>query len=183
MDGGWFFPIDVQISTLDNVADSSSSLEMVKDWISKNNITSGYYVGRDMGEVPPQQTEFRFKVPGQTFTKQMEVALTAYDAFGFPTIAEEIVSVFKSANPTSLNMSIIITAKGFVRLSLFIPDPSNDLVESLCTLSGGNLTQMLNFQKLINLKPKFAEYQYLMKGFGYGVYKEGFDVMFHYKLE
>jgi hypothetical protein len=30
--------------------------------------------------------------------------------------------------------------------------------------------------------PEYAEYQYLSKGFGYGVYKEGFDVVFHYKV-
>jgi len=30
--------------------------------------------------------------------------------------------------------------------------------------------------------PDWVEYQHLMKGYGYGVYKEGFDVVLHYDV-
>jgi len=135
-----------------------------------------------MGEVPPQQTEFRFKVPGENPEQQFTVILSAFETFGFPTIDQEIITLLKSSNTKSYNMSITLTSKGFVKISFMVPDPPITLIESLCSLSGGDLTQFNNFQKKVNQRPISVEYQHLMKGFGYGVYKEGFDVLFHYKL-
>ena len=81
-------------------------------------------------------------------------------------------------------MSVITSSEGFVRLGLLAPNPSKETVTALCELSGaGSADQLFNFEKCLGANgPDSVEYQYLMEGFGYGVYKEGFDVVFHYKV-
>ena len=54
---------------------------------------------------------------------------------------------------------------------------------NLCAIAGGNPDDMSSFEAALGADgPSYAEYQYLMKGFGYGVYKEGFDIVFHYHV-
>jgi hypothetical protein len=80
-------------------------------------------------------------------------------------------------------MSVITSSEGFVRLGLLCPLPDRVIVEQLCAIGGGNVEQLSRFEAALGVSgPAFAEYQYLMKGFGYGVYKEGFDVVFHYDV-
>lgn len=71
-------------------------------------------------------------------------------------------------------------------LLLFLSSYSNLLqavVDQLCVIGGGNPDQLQQFEQALGVDgPAYAEYQYLMKGFGYGVYKEGFDVVFHYDV-
>jgi len=69
-------------------------------------------------------------------------------------------------------------------LGLLTPKPDPPIVEKLCLLSGAPNSELLaRFESSLGVNgPDYAEYQYLMKGFGYGVYKECFDVVFHYKV-
>lgn len=69
-------------------------------------------------------------------------------------------------------------------------------MKGLCTVVNAPLDDLGRFQTSLGITgPSFVEYQYLMKGFGYSVYKEGtdgqwpyvllnvtlgFDVVFHY---
>lgn len=50
-------------------------------------------------------------------------------------------------------------------------------------MGGGSPDHLFQFESALGVSgPAYAEYQYLMKGFGYGVYKEGFDIVFHYEV-
>jgi len=76
---------------------------------------------------------------------------------------------------------VITSSEGFVRLGLLTPNPRTETVLALCTLCGGNQDEMASFEASLGKDaPSYVEYQYLMRNFGYGVYKEGFDVVFHY---
>jgi len=75
------------------------------------------------------------------------------------------------------------SSEGFVRLGLLIPKPSTETVLALLDIAGGNKNSLALFEgSLHSTGPSFVEYQYLQKGFGYGVYKEGFDIVFHYDV-
>lgn len=77
----------------------------------------------------------------------------------------------------------MISSKGFVRLGMLLPNPNNTAVSTLCDLAGGRRNDVQAFERaLCSNGPDFVELQFLMKGFGYSVYKEGFDVVFHYNV-
>jgi hypothetical protein len=136
-----------------------------------------------MGAAPPRQTEIRLKLPGSDFNAQLRVARDAFFAFGFPEIGEDALAVIRRAGSEAngpICLSVITSSDGFVRLGLLLPKPSHEIVSSLCQLSQASVDDISRFQNaLASSGPAYAEYQYLMKGFGYGVYKEGvFPVTF-----
>lgn len=201
MDGGWFFPVDVPIKFALESSDSGEPIAKVAAWAEANGVTRCTSVGRDMGAAPPRQTEIRFLVPGESFEEQLERGLSAFQDFDFPPIpgifspscslplpshtVDDMLSLIRSSPEPGLAMSVITSSEGFVRLGLMCPRPERALVEQLCqiTAPGGSAAQILDFQNLLGVEgPAYAEYQYLMNGFGYGVYKEGFDVVFHYDV-
>jgi hypothetical protein len=185
MDGGWFFPVDVPIKFAFEASDAGDPINRVEQWAEANNVTRCISVGRDMGAAPPRQTEIRFAIPGDTFDEQLDRGLSAFEAFGFPDIPDDMLSLIRSSPVAGLNLSVITSSEGFVRLGLLCPSPDQGTVEQLCNVAagGGSYQRIRSFENALGIEgPAFAEYQYLMKGFGYGVYKEGFDVVFHYDV-
>lgn len=105
-----------------------------------------------------------------------------------------------------LRLSIITSSEGFVRLGVLVPKPNIEVrfpsvhvwlqctavlilphllqaVVNLCNVAEGNKDGLATFEGALGVEgPSFVEYQYLMKGFGYSVYKEGFDIIFHYAV-
>jgi hypothetical protein len=186
MDGGWYFPVDIPLKLSIEASDAGDPTRKVSEWAEQNNVTVCFSVGRDMGAAPPRQTEIRLKLPGADFNAQLRVAMDAFFAFGFPTIGEDALSVIRRAGSEAngpICLSVITSSDGFVRLGLLLPKPSQEIVSALCSLSQASVDEISRFQSaLASSGPAYAEYQYLMKGFGYGVYKEGFDIVFHYMV-
>jgi len=182
MDGGWYFPVDTSLSVAIDAADAGEPTQKVAEWAEHNNITSVLSVGRDMGAAPPRQTELRFKLPGSDFTNQLRIAMDAFFAFGFPAIPEDALTAIRRAEGAeAINLSVILSSEGFVRLGVLLPHPSPEAVRGFCALAGAPSEDVLQFQNSLGAPgPAMVEYQFLMKGFGYSVYKEGFDVVFHY---
>jgi len=182
MDGGWFFPTDVALNFALEAGDPGDPISKVLTWAHTHGVETCTSVGRDMGAAPPRQTEIRVLLAG-SFEQQLQKAVSAYSEFGFPQIPEEALELLKQAKPPHLCMSVITSSEGFVRLGLMAPDPPKVTVESLCNLSGGNTEQLLKFEHAIGVHgPSYVEFQFLVTGFGYGVYKEGFDIIFHYRV-
>lgn len=188
MDGGWYFPVDIPLKLAVEASDAGDPTRKVTEWAEQNNATMCFSVGRDMGAAPPRQTEIRLKLPGGDFNSQLRVAMDAFFAFGFPAIPEDALAVIRRAGTEgsgsgAICMSVITSSDGFVRLGILLPKPSTETVTSLCQLAQANHEEIARFQTaLASQGPAYAEYQYLMKGFGYGVYKEGFDIVFHYMV-
>jgi hypothetical protein len=188
MDGGWYFPVDIPLKLAIEASDAGDPTRKVTEWAEQNNATMCFSVGRDMGAAPPRQTEIRLKLPGGDFNSQLRVAMDAFFAFGFPAIPEDALTVIRKAGTEgsgsgAICMSVITSSDGFVRLGILLPKPSTETVASLCQLAQANHDDISRFQTaLASQGPSYAEYQYLMKGFGYGVYKEGFDIVFHYMV-
>lgn len=184
MDGGWFFPVDIPLDRAIEASDTGDPTRKVSEWARSNGVTVCFSVGRDMGAAPPRQTEIRMKLPGTDFNDQLRLAMDAFFVFGFPAIPDEALTLIRRSSSESngpLCLAVITSSEGFVRLGLLIPKPSHDVVSGLCQLGGGSHDEIGRFQSALQSQgPTYAEYQYLMKGFGYGVYKEGFDIVFHY---
>jgi len=184
MDGGWFFPVDIEIKSAIEAADAGEPSRRVMQWIEKHNVTRCFSVGRDMGAAPPRQTEIRVVLPGEDAAAQLNVAQDAFASFDFPAIPNQmlaIVSQFKPTEPYCL--SIVTSSEGFVRIGLLVPKPSRDLVYQMIDSVGGRRDAIDTFSSTVGCQiPQYAEYQYLMQGYGYGVYKEGFDIMFHWNI-
>jgi hypothetical protein len=181
MDGGWYFPVEIPLSLALEAADPGEPSVKVKEWGTRHNIDKVYSVGRDMGAAPPRQTEIRVKLPGATFQDQLRQVLDAFESFGFPNLPDDALEVLKNSTVTPLCLSIVTSSEGFVRLGILQPNPTTDNVLTLCDISGANKDDLAAFEGALGSDgPAYAEYQYLMKGFGYSVYKEGFDIIFHY---
>jgi len=140
-----------------------------------------------MGAAPPRQTEIRLRLPGADFATQLRIALDAFSVFGFPNIPVDALNIIRragSADPTGgFCLSIITSSEGFVRCGLLLPNPSQDIVTGLCAVAAPSADEITRFQGSLGVPgPAYVECQYLMKGFGYGVYKEGFDIVFHYAV-
>jgi len=184
MDGGWFFPVDIDIKSAIEAADAGDPTRRVMQWIEKHNVTRCFSVGRDMGAAPPRQTELRVVLPGADAASQLMAAQDAFASFDFPAIPDQmlaLISPFQPSEPYCL--SIVTSSDGFVRIGLLIPKPPRDLVGQMVDAAGGKRDAVETFANTVGCQvPQYAEYQYLMKGYGYGVYKEGFDVMLHWNI-
>jgi len=184
MDGGWYFPVDISLKLAAKAADAGDAIKTFTEWADGVGITNIFAVGRDMGAAPPRQTEFRLKLPGVTPQAQIKLGLDAFEVFDFPRVPEDVTKIIHgAANQLGCTMSVITSSEGFVRLGLLIPKPSTETVLALLDTHGGNKNSLALFEgSLHSSGPSFVEYQYLQKGFGYGVYKEGFDIVFHYDV-
>jgi len=183
MDGGWYFPVKNSVALALNAGDTADSIDTIQQWATRHGITECHSVGRDMGAAPPRQTEFFFQLPGTDASAQVHVALDAFETFGFPAIPEGAKQVLSGLEQTQLCLSVISSSQGFVRLGVLIPQPDRDTVDRLCGVVQANADGIHQLESAITSKgPTFVELQHLMDGFGYGVYDEGFDVVFHYAL-
>jgi len=184
MDGGWFFPVDIDIKSAIEAADTGDPTRRVLQWVEKHNVTRCFSVGRDMGAAPPRQTELRVVLPGCDGPSQLMVAVDAFASFDFPAIPDQMMALLSQNTPSEpYCLSIVTSSEGFVRIGLLIPKPPRDLVCQMADAAGGKRDAVETFANTVGCQvPQYAEYQYLMKGFGYGVYKEGFDVMFHWNV-
>jgi len=181
MDGGWYFPVEILLKMAIEAADPGEPSKKVLEWGEKHHVEKCFSVGRDMGAAPPRQTEIRVRLPGDGFPTQIIVAEDAYKIFGFPPIPEGPMQVLRSWEPAGLCLSVITSSEGFVRLGLMAPNPPTDVVLKLCQLVKAGNEQLAAFEGSLGSNgPYFVEFQYLKEGFGYGVYKEGFDIVFHY---
>jgi len=181
MDGGWYFPVEILLKMAIEAADPGEPSKKVLEWGEKHHVEKCFSVGRDMGAAPPRQTEIRVRLPGDGFPSQFIVAEDAYKMFGFPPIPEGPMQVLTDWKPVGLCLSVITSSEGFVRLGLMAPNPTTDLVLKLCQLVKAGNEQLAAFEGSLGSEgPSFVEFQYLKEGFGYGVYKEGFDIVFHY---
>jgi len=185
MDGGWFFPVDIEIKSAIEAADAGEPSRRVMQWIETHKVTRCFSVGRDMGAAPPRQTEIRVVLPGEDAAAQLTVAQDAFASFDFPAIPSQMLSLVSQMHkPTEpYCLSIVTSSEGFVRIGLLIPKPSRELVLQMVDAANGRRDAIENFADAVGCQiPQYAEYQFLMKGYGYGVYKEGFDVMFHWNI-
>jgi len=184
MDGGWFFPVEIPLKLAIEAADAGDAVRKLSDWAETHGIVSVFAVGRDMGAAPPRQTELRIRLPGGTGDAQMILGLSSFTAFDFPPIPNDVLAIIKSSHyAEGASLSVITSSEGFVRLGLLLPKPSTEAVLQLLEYSEGNKETMALFEgSLHSSGPSWVEYQYLQKGFGYGVYKEGFDIVFHYDV-
>jgi len=184
MDGGWFFPVDIPLKLAVEAADGGPIIKKFSEWAEEHGVTSIFAVGRDMGAAPPRQTEMRFTLPGGDFAEQLRIAVSAFSSFGVPAIPDEAMKILQENPPSQrMTMSVITSAEGFVRLGLLVPSPKTQTVIALCNFAGSKHEEIAAFEGSLGSQgPAFVEYQYLMKTFGYGVYKEGFDVVFHYHI-
>jgi len=191
MDGGWFFPVEIPLRLAMEAADQGGAIREFGTWAEGHGITTAFAVGRDMGAAPPRQTELRFRLPGNTAEDQIKVGLDAFSTFKFPALPEAAANVLRSARVENtpdafVSLSVITSTEGFVRLGLMVPRPSASDVQALCRAAGTTPDYIMGFESQVELSPGegplYVEYQYLQKPFGYGVYKEGFDIVFHYRI-
>jgi len=186
MDGGWFFPVDCPLNLALKSSDEGAACMILERWASSKAISQVTSLGRDMGAAPPRQTEVKFFVPGNNYDTKLSTALSAYQALNVPEIPQEALGYVKGQcgdgpNP-KLSMSVVTSSEGVVRLGVLFPSPSKKAVQNLCQMTEAAFNALQNFENALGVKaPAYVELQYLMKGYGYGVYKEGFDVVFHYK--
>jgi len=185
MDGGWYFPVDIQLNMAIEAADPGEPSKKVSEWATKNSVTKAWSVGRDMGAAPPRQTEIRVSLPGNSRSRQIEIGIDAFSSFGFPPLNDNALAILNEGDDSDagLSLSVITSSEGFVRLGLMSPRPNKDVVQRLCGIVGANPDDLFEFQNALGSSgPAYVEYQFLKEGFGYGVYKEGFDIVFHYDV-
>lgn len=183
MDGGWFFPVEITIKLGLAAGDPGDPTTMVEEWATKHGVEQSYSVGRDMGAAPPRQTEIFLRLPGSEVSAQIEMALDAFTSFRFPDIPQAAIDILKEQSKAGICLSVITSAEGFVRLGILVPTPASDCVDALCDVVGASKDEIHSLESAIQSSgPAFVEYQHLIEGFGYGVYNEGFDVVFHYSL-
>ncbi|KAF2068090.1 hypothetical protein CYY_010584, partial [Polysphondylium violaceum] len=185
MDGGWYFPVDIPLKLAIEASDEGEPTRKLAEWAEANEVSNCYSVGRDMGAAPPRQTEIRLKLPGPDFIAQLNLAVDAFKTFEFPQIPPNALDILRQNSSglesAGLCLSVITSSEGFVRLGLLIPKPSREVVSQLCEFGQANKERISKFETALGgAGPAFVEFQYLQKGFGYTVYKEGFDIVFHY---
>lgn len=183
IDGGWFFPVNIPLKFALEACDLRESLKVMIKWTEKYKIETCKSVSRDMGATPPRQSELKFEMPGETFEEQLICAIDCQTMCGFPSFSDDIIDIIRSFPNKGALVSLVSSLEGFVKYSLWIPDPSPNYVEKLCQIKGENVEKIANFGKSFEMNsPSYVEFQYLQKRCGYGAFREGFDINFHYTL-
>jgi len=177
MDGGWIFPGEMAIHDGLEACDEGDARAKLENWLKNNGISNGILLARDMGASPPRQTEIRIAL-SHDFPKNFELIVNALKCFSVPEMPSDYQKTIKKWGPKKVELSVVTSSEGFVRVGLIFPDPSHEVVETL----GGHNRPYMDFQKNIKREPSFIEVQYLMSGFGYAVYQEGYKIKFHYAL-
>jgi len=177
MDGGWIFPGEMAIHDGLEACDEGDARAKLENWLKNNGISNGILLARDMGASPPRQTEIRIAL-NHEFPKNFELIVNALKSFSVPEMPSDYQKAIKKWGPKKVELSVVTSSEGFVRVGLIFPDPSHEVVDSL----GGHNRPYMDFQKNIKREPSFIEVQYLMSGFGYAVYQEGYKIKFHYAL-
>eukprot|EP01103_Thecamoeba_quadrilineata_P009919 TRINITY_DN202_c0_g1_i1.p1 TRINITY_DN202_c0_g1~~TRINITY_DN202_c0_g1_i1.p1 ORF type:complete len:469 (-),score=84.70 TRINITY_DN202_c0_g1_i1:80-1486(-) len=183
MDGGWYFPVEVSLAQALNVPDPGDAIHKITEWASAHDVQQAVYLGRDMGAVPPRQTEIRVLIPGNDVATQLKIALNAFEIFGFEMPPDGALNIMRSMTTPGIVVSIITSSEGFVRLGILMPKPSAENVTKIITFSNGNKENYEKLTKSVSkTTPAFAEFLHLKQGYGYSVYTEGFDIVFHFLL-
>jgi hypothetical protein len=177
MDGGWIFPGEMTTHDGLEACDEGEARTKLDNWLKNNSITNGILLARDMGASPPRQTEIRIALAHE-FPKNFELIVSALKAFSVPEIPSDFQKTIKKWAPKKVELSVVTSSEGFVRVGLIFPDPTQEVVESM----GGHNRPFMDFQKNIKRQASFIEVQYLMSGFGYAVYQEGYKIKLHYAL-
>jgi hypothetical protein len=178
MDGGWIFPGEMAINDGLEACDEGEARTKLENWLKNNGITNGVLLARDMGASPPRQTEIRICLP-HDFTKNWELVVNALKTFSVQDIPSDMSKGIKKWQPKKVELSVVTSSEGFVRIGLIFPEPTAEIVDSL---AGHNNRPYLEFQKNIKKEPSNLEIQFLMSAFGYAVYQEGYKIKLHYSL-
>jgi hypothetical protein len=177
MDGGWIFPGEMSVHDGIEACDEGDARTKLENWLKNNGIGNGILLARDMGASPPRQTEIRIAL-NLEFSKNFELIVSALKSFSVPEMPSDYQKAIKKWAPKKVELSVVTSSEGFVRVGLIFPDPTHDVVEAM----GGHNRPYLDFQRNIKKEPSCVEIQYLMSGFGYAVYQEGYKVKLHYAL-
>lgn len=178
MDGGWIFPGEMTIMDGLEACDEGPARKKLEDWVKQHNLHSGVLLARDMGASPPRQTEIRLPLP-HDFAKNFDLLTNALKTFSVPEITSDYQKAIRKWSPTKIELSVVTSSEGFVRVGIIFSDPTPEVVEAL----GGHNRPFMDFQKNIKKQPSTIEIQYLMEGFGYAVYQEGYKIKLHYTLQ
>eukprot|EP01127_Copromyxa_protea_P001502 TRINITY_DN11483_c0_g1_i1.p1 TRINITY_DN11483_c0_g1~~TRINITY_DN11483_c0_g1_i1.p1 ORF type:complete len:398 (+),score=49.26 TRINITY_DN11483_c0_g1_i1:15-1208(+) len=182
MDGGWFLLGDYQFDKVSDCLEEGMTRSQIESWVKGMSPEDRcHFFGRDVGSSPPRQCEFRFLLPGDTFTEQMRVAEELFVTLGVPFIVPAELSILTKHPPTTrLHLTVIAVQHGIVQLGLVVPMPSEDLYAKLCQYHRVE-DRLQEYQTDLGfLLPSFVEFRYLMPGFGYNVYDEGHTTHFIY---
>ncbi|KAL7715387.1 PH domain-containing protein [Entamoeba marina] len=187
MDGGWFFKGDLVCDVIRDTADKCDHAERLIAWAKENGLNYLCQMGRDMGATPPRQSEFRFKLDG-IISSRMDKVHSAFVAFGFPPIPVNIVDILNNLPPvyTFFYLCVIVSSEGFVKISVLVPSPKQDVVDSflasMSDVKDSHIALHNEVMSILGTTPLFVEYTFLNQGYGYEVYKEGGDVLVHYDM-
>ncbi|XP_049848756.1 PH domain-containing protein DDB_G0274775-like [Schistocerca gregaria] len=184
MDGGWYFPSSFFLEQALDAADPCESTHKILEWAESQGITNCVLVGRDMGAAPPRQTQIHVQLSKDTMRENLDIALSASRAFGFPDFDTPILDfILSSNNEKGIKLSLVSCRDGFVKIGIIVPiSPSS--VDALCSLAGvDSSAHILKFSSVLgHPAPNSVEFQFLNQGFGYGVYKEGVDINFYFAV-
>lgn len=182
IDGGWYFPAEVGTEVMESAVDESKYRDTLCAWLAEHGVRIVQTVSRDMGAQPPRQSEISIDLPGATCEEQLKVAESAFHTFGFPALPDDVVDYVRTFKNNHLKLFINVTFEGFVKTSLLLPYPPAADVGQFFAMAGLHESRQASLKTLeaaVGVKPAFVEFIFLKEGFGYGVYKEGFDVAFH----
>ena len=183
LDGGWNFPVVTSFEVALKAFESGKSQELLVEWATKSVITEVFSIGRDMASTPPRQTEMKVLIPGKDCSEKTDKIIEAFAMFGFPEIPGEVKQVMTELKPNEIGLSITATLANFVKLGILIPNVNDEIIEKLLYIGEGDRDKIKQFEGVLGgRKPAYVEYRYLNTTFGYGVYKEGAEIMLHYHL-
>jgi hypothetical protein len=91
-----------------------------------------------------------------------------------------------------VRLVVVTSVDGLVRIGVMLPDPDVIVLDKLCALGGGSSSTLQSFGRFLDILSKetapdvagkhYVEFFLTMSPFDYGVYKQGFDVMFHFNV-
>jgi len=95
------------------------------------------------------------------------------------------LKIIENSKPELL-LSICVAEDEFSKLGILFPVAAIETVEKVCEMFGNSYSTIQKVLKNFSLPKKpnaYIEFMVLREGFGFGVYQEGFNAIFHFSLE
>jgi len=170
MDSGFFFPIPITKESLKSLNNENMFSQFIQ-WMEVNNINEINYFGSDVG-CPSCNIEIRLKLKEQAVEEQLNTAILAFNYFNIPDIPINILNILRQFTKPGLILSFILSQSSCIKIGILFPNPCDDAL-SLLEKEMGEIDTTLG-------SPDFIELQYLKKEYTHNLYKEGYNIYFHF---
>ncbi len=134
LDGGWHFPLDISLALVWDCIAPSPDKDTFINWTKKHELADCQFLRHSIGQ-PTPMTELFIPLPNRSLSEQLDLAASLFKALEISWFSKAITDTFQDFHPETIGLVAAFTTDGTIRLGIFTPHPSLDIVLVLSSIS------------------------------------------------